>query len=188
MGRSHATCRQIANANDAKGNLLAAAYFTGKDEERAKQMAFDFLELLEKIDYNKYFESMKGVPVSGAKAAEYSKFSKRAAVAAAAQLDEFLKLMDREQLDAARSQVEAMAPPPPAPAPVAEEVEGARGSRGRPSPTDTSRSERTRAERVFSPSFMRAREAFPRRRLPTPNSLRTPDDRDATLERSHRST
>ena len=126
-----ATCRQIAKANDAKGNLLAAAaYLTGRDEERAKQMAFDFLELLEKIDYNKYFESMKGVPVSGAKAAEYSKFSKRAAAAAAAQLDEFLKLMDREQLDAARSQVEAMAPPPPAPPPVAEEVEGDAGEPG----------------------------------------------------------
>ena len=39
----------------------AAAYLTGRDEERAKQIAFDFLELLEKIDYNKYFESMNGV-------------------------------------------------------------------------------------------------------------------------------
>ena len=55
---------------------------------------------------------------------------RRAAVAAAAQLDEFLKLMDREQLDAARSQVEAMAPPPPAPAPVADEVEGGAGEPG----------------------------------------------------------
>ena len=66
-------CRQIAKANDARGNLFsAAAYLTGRDEERAKQIAFDFLELLEKIDYNKYFESMNGVPVSGAQAAEYS--------------------------------------------------------------------------------------------------------------------
>ena len=62
---------QITRQNDARGNLFAAAaYLSGKDEERAKQMAFDFLELLEKVDYNKYFESMKGVPVSGAKAAE----------------------------------------------------------------------------------------------------------------------
>lgn len=74
-------------------------------------MAFDFLELLEKVDYNKYFESMKGVPVSGAKAAEYSRFSKKAAVAAAAKLDEFLRLMDREQLDAATSQVVAFQTP-----------------------------------------------------------------------------
>ena len=116
-------CRQIAKANDAKGNLFsAAAYLTGRDEERAKQMAFDFLELLEKIDYNKYFESMNGVPVSGAQAAEYSKFSKRAAVAAAAKLDEFLALMDREQLDAARSQVIVVEPTPPAPEEAA--VEG----------------------------------------------------------------
>ena len=99
---------QIVRQNDARGNLFAAAaYLSGKDEERAKQMAFDFLELLEKIDYNKYFESMKGVPVSGAKAAEYSRFSKKAAVAAASKLDEFLGLMDREQLDAATSQVVA---------------------------------------------------------------------------------
>ena len=82
-------------------------------------MAFDFLELLEKIDYNKYFESMKGVPVSGAKAAEYSRFSKKAAVAAAAKLDEFLGLMDREQLDAATSQVVAFQTPSE---PVAEET------------------------------------------------------------------
>jgi len=106
-------CRQIAKANDARGNLFsAAAYLTGRDEERAKQIAFDFLELLEKIDYNKYFESMNGVPVSGAQAAEYSKFSKRAAAAAAAKLDEFFALMDREQLDAARSQVIIIDPAP----------------------------------------------------------------------------
>ena len=101
---------QIVRQNDARGNLFAAAsYLSGKDEERAKQMAFDFLELLEKVDYNKYFESMKGVPVSGAKAA----------VAAAAKLDEFLGLMDREQLDAATSQVVAFQTPSE---PVAEET------------------------------------------------------------------
>jgi hypothetical protein len=103
---------QIARQNDARGNLFAAAaYLSGKDEERAKQMAFDFLELLEKVDYNKYFEAMQGVPVSGAKAAEYSRFSKKATIAAAAKLDEFLRLMDREQLDAATSQVVAFQPP-----------------------------------------------------------------------------
>ena len=74
-------------------------------------MAFDFLELTEKIDYNKYFESMGAV--SGQKAAEYSKFSKKAAIAAAAKLDEFFALMDRDQLEAARSQVMAFADPAP---------------------------------------------------------------------------
>lgn len=96
----------IKKTNDARGNLFAAAsYLNGRDEDSAKQIASDFLELLEKVDYNKYFESMKGVPVTGAKALEYSKFSKKASVAAGAKLDEFLKLMDREQLDAAKSQV-----------------------------------------------------------------------------------
>lgn len=102
---------QIQTQNDARGNLsFAATFLTGRDEERAKQAASDFLELLEKVDYNKYFESMKGVPVTGAKALEYSKFSKKAAVAAGAKLDEFLGLMDREQLDAAKSQVETFVP------------------------------------------------------------------------------
>lgn len=97
-------CRQIAQANGAKENLLSASkYLDAREEEKAKQIAVDFLELLEKIDYNKYFESLGAV--SGTKAAEYSKFSKRASVAAAAKLDEFLALMDREQLEAARSQV-----------------------------------------------------------------------------------
>ena len=84
---------------------------TAKEEEKAKQVAFDFLELTEKIDYNKYFESMGAV--SGQKAAEYSKFSKKAAIAAAAKLDEFFALMDRDQLEAARSQVMAFADPAP---------------------------------------------------------------------------
>ena len=105
-------CRQIVVANSAKENLFkAAAYLDARQEEKAKQVAFDFLELTEKIDYNKYFESMGAV--SGQKAAEYSKFSKKAAIAAAAKLDEFFALMDRDQLEAARSQVMAFADPAP---------------------------------------------------------------------------
>ena len=104
-------CRQISETNGAKENLLnAAKYLDAREEEKAKQMAFDLLELLEKIDYNKYFESPGSV--SGTKAAEYSRFSKRACVAAAAKLDEFLALMDREQLEAARSQVLVFEPEP----------------------------------------------------------------------------
>ena len=37
------------------------------EEGAARAVATDFLELLEKIDYNKYFESMKSVPVTGSK-------------------------------------------------------------------------------------------------------------------------
>ena len=121
-------CNQISRGNDPKGNLFAAAaYLDASQEVKAKAIAFDFLELLEKIDYNKYFENMGAV--SGAKAAEYSKFSKRAAAASASKLDEFLALMDREQLDAARSQV---LPPPPEPEPEPEPaaVEAASGGEG----------------------------------------------------------
>jgi hypothetical protein len=86
------------------------------------------LELAEKIDYNKYFESMG--TVSGSKAAEYSIFSKRASMAAAAKLDEFLALMDREQLDAARSQVLMFALPTPDDEEEAGEQPEAEGSGG----------------------------------------------------------
>ena len=114
-------CRQIVVANSARENLFkAAAYLDARQEEKAKQVAFDFLELTEKIDYNKYFESMGAV--TGKKAAEYSKFSKKAAVAAAAKLDEFFVLMDREQLEAARSQVMAFEDQFEDPAPEADEV------------------------------------------------------------------
>jgi hypothetical protein len=59
-------CRQIAQANGAKENLLSAAkYLDAREADKARQMAFDFLELAEKIDYNKYFENMGAV--SGSK-------------------------------------------------------------------------------------------------------------------------
>ena len=102
-----ATLRQvIGSPNDVRENMFkAAAYLDAKEEDQARRVALDLMETLEKIDYNKYFDNLG--PVSGAKAAEYSKFSTRAAKAAGDAMDNFLKLMDAEAVEAARAQVAA---------------------------------------------------------------------------------
>jgi len=101
------TARVVGQPNDIKANLFdAAAYLSGDDENKAKAIAFDFLEYMEKVDYSKYYENMGAV--SGSKAAEYAKFSAKASKSAVGKLDEFLALMDRESVDAAKSQVIAL--------------------------------------------------------------------------------
>ena len=47
----------------------------GRQEDKAKEIASDFLELVEKIDYNKYFENMG--TVTGAKAGGFLRTSTR---------------------------------------------------------------------------------------------------------------
>jgi len=92
--------------NDVKENLFkAAAYLSGSQEAKAREIAFDFLEYMEKVNYSKYFENMGSV--NGNKAAEYAKFSAKASVSAIGKIDEFLALMDRESVEAAESQVMA---------------------------------------------------------------------------------
>ena len=98
--------------NDVKENLFkAAAYLRGSQEAKAREIAFDFLEYMEKVNYSKYFENMGSV--NGNKAAEYAKFSAKASVSAIDKIDEFLALMDRESVEAAESQVMAFETPPP---------------------------------------------------------------------------
>ena len=99
--------------NDVKENLFkAAAYLRGSQEAKAREIAFDFLEYMEKVNYSKYFENMGSV--NGNKAAEYAKFSAKASVSAIDKIDEFLALMDRESVEAAESQVMAFETPVPA--------------------------------------------------------------------------
>jgi len=96
--------------NDVKENLFkAAAYLSGSREQKAREIAFDFLEYMEKVNYSKYFENMG--TAGGAKAAEYAKFSAKASKSAIGKIDEFLALMDREAVDAAESQVMAFSSP-----------------------------------------------------------------------------
>ncbi len=96
--------------NDVKDNLFkAAAYLSGSREQKAREIAFDFLEYMEKVNYSKYFENMG--TAGGAKAAEYAKFSAKASKSAIGKIDEFLALMDREAVDAAESQVMAFSSP-----------------------------------------------------------------------------
>ena len=93
--------------NEIRENLFkAAAYLSGSEEEKARAIAFDFLEYMEKVNYAKYFENM-GI-VSGSKAAEYASFSAKASKSAIDKLNEFLALMDREAVEAAESQVMAL--------------------------------------------------------------------------------
>jgi len=98
--------RVVGPPNDVKDNLFkAAAYLSGSKEQKAREIAFDFLEYMEKVNYSKYFENMGAV--GGGKAAEYAKFSSKASKSAIGKLDEFLALMDREAVQAAESQVMA---------------------------------------------------------------------------------
>lgn len=106
--------------NDVKENLFkAAAYLSGSQEQKAREIAFDFLEYMEKVNYSKYFENMG--TVGGAKAAEYAKFSAKASKSAIGKIDEFLALMDREAVDAAESQVMAFSSPQVAATPSEDE-------------------------------------------------------------------
>jgi hypothetical protein len=98
--------RVVGPPNNVKDNLFkAAAYLSGSKEQKAREIAFDFLEYMEKVNYSKYFENMGAV--GGGKAAEYAKFSSKASKSAIGKLDEFLALMDREAVQAAESQVMA---------------------------------------------------------------------------------
>jgi hypothetical protein len=103
---SSTVSRVVGAPNDVKTNLFkAAAYLSGSEENKAKAIAFDFLEYMEKVDYSKYYENLGAV--NGSKAAEYAKFSAKASKSAIGKLDEFLALMDRESVAAATSQVMA---------------------------------------------------------------------------------
>ena len=103
---SSTVARVVGAPNDVKMNLFkAAAYLSGSEESKAKSIAFDFLEYMEKVDYSKYYENLGAV--NGSKAAEYAKFSAKASKSAIGKLDEFLALMDRESVAAATSQVMA---------------------------------------------------------------------------------
>ena len=103
---SSTVSRVVGAPNDVKTNLFkAAAYLSGNEENKAKAIAFDFLEYMEKVDYSKYYENLGAV--NGSKAAEYAKFSAKASKSAIGKLDEFLALMDRESVTAATSQVMA---------------------------------------------------------------------------------
>lgn len=94
----------LGSPNNAKDNLAKAALYldNDKDYDRATTLATELIEYMSQVDYSKYFDSLTS-KVDERQLA----FSQQSVQAAARKLNEFLALMDPEQLDAARSQVAA---------------------------------------------------------------------------------
>ncbi|BDA41050.1 hypothetical protein COCOBI_01-7050 [Coccomyxa sp. Obi] len=93
--------------NNAVSNLRDAAYSIedSRKRERAEVLARDIIECLDSIDYKKYFDAM-GRPGSrgGMQEKQFSDFSIRAVDASQAKLKEFLELMPRDAVAAAKEQ------------------------------------------------------------------------------------
>lgn len=77
---------------------------TMRETDAAIAAAFDIVEYVEQIDYNKYFESRLsslGTP-SGEQNAEFSKFVVKCIKASQEKILNFLSLMPADQIQAAR--------------------------------------------------------------------------------------
>lgn len=110
-----ASQRILREPNEAKDNLLqAAGSLDGKAQDEAVQKAFEILEAVEGLDYKVYLEAF--VPPTGKDALAYQQYTIGAVATASKTLEQFLKSMDPESVDAARSQVEALNPVSAAPA------------------------------------------------------------------------
>jgi len=98
--------RMLGSPGDIKSNLENSVAWLDdvKTRETANALAFEFLEYLQQVDYSKYFENMRTATPSGADKARYSEFSVQCVKAAQLKLNDFLKLMPAEDLDAARQQ------------------------------------------------------------------------------------
>jgi len=94
----------LGSPNNAKDNLTKAALYLDNDREydRATTIAVEFVEYMSSVDYSKYFDSVT-TKVDERQIA----FSTNSVQAAQRKLNEFLALMDPEQLAAAQSQVAA---------------------------------------------------------------------------------
>eukprot|EP00882_Tetradesmus_deserticola_P012204 GHRQ01012931.1.p1 GENE.GHRQ01012931.1~~GHRQ01012931.1.p1 ORF type:complete len:324 (+),score=136.12 GHRQ01012931.1:257-1228(+) len=76
---------------------------------KAEPLAADFLEFLDAMDYNKYYDAMPTRTISGTENAEFVKFSSAALKAAQGKLAAFLALVPPQDLAAARQQAGAQA-------------------------------------------------------------------------------
>lgn len=90
----------------------AAAHASIPAPQRAKLqgIARDAIEYVASIDYNSYFESVGGAGLrGGAREKAFADFSSKAATAAKGKIELFLNAMPRDDYEAAKSQVEALA-------------------------------------------------------------------------------
>lgn len=94
------------NPTNAEGALFdIIALLDAPVASKAEPLAAEFLEYLELMDYNKYFDSMPTRKVTGAENAEFVAFSSKALKSAQARLKSFLALLPSDQLQAAQQQI-----------------------------------------------------------------------------------
>ncbi len=100
--------RVLGTPNDAKENMFnCVAYIEdGKVAQKADDMVGEFLDYIDSMDYNKYFDAMTSKVPSGTQQAEFVKFSGQALKAAQGKLASFISLLPAEDVAAARQQVE----------------------------------------------------------------------------------
>ena len=95
----------LGEPNTIKKNLLTACVFlSGREEERAKDLAFNIVEDIEKVDFKTYFDTQQKT-FDGVTAKKYADFSAKAAHAAVIKINRFLEFFDAESRQAANSQV-----------------------------------------------------------------------------------
>ncbi|GAX84747.1 hypothetical protein CEUSTIGMA_g12169.t1 [Chlamydomonas eustigma] len=81
--------------NNARSNLdnVIALLDDTRTAEKATKLAAEFFEYLDSIDFNKYYDAMPSVTLTGAQNAQYAEFSGKALVVALQKLDSFLALL-----------------------------------------------------------------------------------------------
>lgn len=95
----------LGEPNTIKKSLLTACVFlSGREEERAKELAFNIVEDIEKVDFKTYFDTQQKT-FDGVTAKKYADFSAKAAHAAVIKINRFLEFFDAESRQAANSQV-----------------------------------------------------------------------------------
>ena len=95
----------LGEPNTIKKNLLTACVFlSGREEEKAKELAFNIVEDIEKVDFKTYFDTQQKT-FDGVTAKKYADFSAKAAHAAVKKIETFLEFFDAESRQAANSQV-----------------------------------------------------------------------------------
>lgn len=102
--------RILGPPNNLQQNLrdAAACLTTPRDVATAEAIGRDVYEYVQSIDYDKYFESMRGAPRDGAVSARYILFSLNSAKAAQVKLQQFLDLMPADQREAAAMQMASL--------------------------------------------------------------------------------
>jgi len=105
LSRVQGTPNNVRDNLDAVVSWLGDAREGSRDKQsRAQALSAELIEYLDAMDYNKYFDAMPTATVTGAKAAEFVKFSGAARKAAATKLAELLSLVSPATMETARAQ------------------------------------------------------------------------------------